>query len=910
MVIDFAKPIWLILLVAVSGLLIATSKAISGRARSKKAFILTARFITFTFLVLSLAGLGITWTVEDTATIFLMDGSDSMSEHIKESESFVRSALKEMTDKDEAGIISFSEEPIMENFLSKNPTFDSMSSDRKGKYTNIEKALNVALSVLPDKSRKRIVLITDGEENDGSSSNIAGAVKNKGVDLKVLKMDREKGSEVSAVSLTVPQTLNMGEEFNIGVNIKSNVNTSGRLLLFDGSKKAAEERVEITKGDNRFVFKDRADARGFKTYRAVIEADSDTEMRNNEVSSFINVLDEPMILLIEDKEGEGDEIAKILEGAKASFKRINARSAPADLQSMAQYKTILLANVSAENLSDGFLKALESYVRDFGGGLIASGGDDSFALGGYYKTSLEKVLPVNMELKGKKAIPDMSIIMVIDKSGSMSEASGGITKLDLAKEAAARVLDSLRDNDNIGVLAFDGAQYWVVKPQKPGDREALRSDIGTIRQGGGTSILPALEEAVKTMKSQSSKIKHIILLTDGQAEKTGYDKLLEDARQSGITISTVAAGHDADVQLLEHISNKAGGRSYVTNEYSNIPTIFAKETFMAAKAYLNNREFTPRVANLHPVLDEVVRKGIPSLKGYIASSPKDAASVLLESDEGDPILTLWQYGLGKTAAWNSDMKGVWSGNYVNWDSNPVLWNNLINWTIENYSSDDVEAETRIQDGYGEIRLKQKSNKETMDTKAVITAPSLESIEIKLDEEAPGQYMGRFRIEDTGAYLIKIVQSKGGEIKSTISTGLSVQYSPEYSMDANGDKLDRLVMESGGQYIEDAGEVFKGPIAPVQGRLDLTLPMLVLALIAFLTDIAIRRLKLPMDEITRLGGLIAKKIKIDKKEQRAEDVREKPEVIPEEKKAKEAKPEGNKAASKTLDTAALLKRKKR
>ncbi|MPM93227.1 hypothetical protein SDC9_140363 [bioreactor metagenome] len=198
----------------------------------------------------------------------------------------------------------------------------------------------------------------------------------------------------------------------------------------------------------------------------------------------------------------------------------------------------------------------------------------------------------------------------------------------------------------------------------------------------------------------------------------------------------------------------------------------------------------------------------------------------------------------------------------------------------------------------------------MDTKAVITAPSLESIEIKLDEEAPGQYMGRFRIEDTGAYLIKIVQSKGGEIKSTISTGLSVHYSPEYSMDANGDKLDRLVMESGGQYIEDAGEVFKGPIAPVQGRLDLTLPMLVLALIAFLTDIAIRRLKLPMDEITRLGGLIAKKIKIDKKEQRAEDVREKPDVIPEEKKAKEAKPEENKAASKTLDTAALLKRKKR
>ena len=299
-----------------------------------------------------------------------------------------------------------------------------------------------------------------------------------------------------------------------------------------------------------------------------------------------------MILLLEDKRARG-QIAKILEGAKADYKRLNAHSAPADLQSLAQYKTVILANVSAENLSDGFLKALEPYVRDLGGGLIAIGGDDSFALGGYFKTSLEKVLPVNMELKGKKAIPDMSIFTVIDKSGSMASESGGIIKLDLAKEAAARVLDSLRDNDDIGVLTFDSAQYWVVKPQKPTDREALRNDIGTIMPGGGTSILPALEEAVDKMKDQSSKIKHIILLTDGQAEKTGYDKLLEEAKNAGITISTVAAGYDADIQLLKYIAEKADGRFYVTDQYSNIPTIFAKETFMAARAYLNNRGFTP-----------------------------------------------------------------------------------------------------------------------------------------------------------------------------------------------------------------------------------------------------------------------------------------------------------------------------
>ncbi|NLM43986.1 MAG: VWA domain-containing protein [Clostridiales bacterium] len=921
--IDIGKPLYLLLLLAVAAMLFLTSKNLGSRARGKKAVILAARFVTCVFLILALSSLGIVWTVEDTSTIFLLDASDSMAKNINEIENFVKEALESMKDKDKAAIISFGEEPVMENFLSNEPAFEKISQIQGSKYTNIEKALNAAISVMPEGSRKRIVLVTDGEENEGNSSSVAGIIKDKSVDFKVLKIQREKGDEVAAVSVIVPQTLNLGEEFNITVNIKSNVNTSAKLTLFDGNQKAAEENIELTKGENRIVFKGIADTGGFKTYRAVIEAELDTEMRNNEASSFINVLDKPMILLLEDKEGEGDQIAKILEGAKADYKRLNAHSAPADLQSLAQYKTVILANVSAENLSDGFLKALEPYVRDLGGGLIAIGGDDSFALGGYFKTSLEKVLPVNMELKGKKAIPDMSIFTVIDKSGSMASESGGIIKLDLAKEAAARVLDSLRDNDDIGVLTFDSAQYWVVKPQKPTDREALRNDIGTIMPGGGTSILPALEEAVDKMKDQSSKIKHIILLTDGQAEKTGYDKLLEEAKNAGITISTVAAGYDADIQLLKYIAEKADGRFYVTDQYSNIPTIFAKETFMAARAYLNNREFTPRLVGMHSVIESVIDRGMPSLLGYIASSPKDSARVILESDEGDPILTLWQYGLGKTVAWNSDMKGVWSGSYVNWDKNPILWNNLISWTIENYSNENLEVSVRIQGGYGEISAVQKNSNETIDTKAVITTPSLETIEVDLNPEAPGRYKGSFRIGDTGAYLIKVVQSKTGEVQSAVSTGISVQYSPEYSMDANSEKLERLVFESGGKYIKDASEVFVGPIAPVKGRVDLTSPLLVMALLAFLVDIAVRKLKLPMERFKNFFNRIfsrIKKIKVENKyksksQDKARDMHQKPEKKLEEKKPsaevkKESSDEKKKASTETLNTEALLRRKKR
>lgn len=916
MVIDFIRPLWLILIPAAIIFLFITSKNLNRKGRLRKNIILIIRSILFTLLLLSIAGMGIVWTVDDNATIFLVDSSDSMKDYYGVSEKFIKEALNQMTNKDAAGIILFGEEPQMENFLSLKPAFEKIINTTGDRYTNIEKAITAGMSILPDKSRKRIVLVTDGEENEGDSSKIAAILKEKGIDLKVKKIDKDKGSEVAALSVTAPQSLNIGEEYNIVVNIESNINTIGKLTLFDGNEKAAEEKVDISKGENRFVFKDKADTTGFKTYRAIIDAFEDKESRNNEASTFMNILDEPMILLIEGKPGEGEEISKMLDASNAYYKRVEAQSAPSSLQSLVQYKTIILSNVSAENLNDGFLEALEPYVKDFGGGLIASGGEDSFALGGYYKTSLEKVLPVNMELKGKKAIPDMSIILVIDKSSSMSQSSGGITKLDLAKEAAARVLDSLRDGDEIGVLAFDTSMYWVVEPQKIANRDEIRNDIGTIRQGGGTSILPPLEEAVKTAKGLDSKIKHVILLTDGQAEKTGYDKVLEDAANSGITVSTVAAGQDADINLLQYISQKAGGRFYQTDEYTNLPTIFAKETFMAAKAYLNNREFVPRITSLHPVIGNAVEMGLPKLLGYVAASPKDTARVVLESDEGDPILTLWQYGLGKTAAWNSDMTGRWSANYVKWENNLTLWNNLINWTIENYEGQDLEVDTSIEGGYGQIKAKQIDNNEEFATKAVITTPSLKTIEIDLAAEAPGQYIGSFRLDEIGTYLIKAVQSKEGEIQRTVGTGLSVPYSPEYAIDAKTDKLDRLVNEAGGKYIKDPKEVYEGPIADVTGRRDLTSSLLLLALLLFLADIAIRRLNLPLERLAGLFDNVSKIIKIERKENKEKVSGENINIVQKtdstiEKQSKVEKGEKQiKAETKPLDTTALLKRKKK
>lgn len=891
-----------------------TSKKLGNMYKLRKRLIVTSRTLFLILMILALAGMNLKWNVDTTTTLFLMDASDSMQGQRQYIEGFVRDAIKQKSSKDQIGVLSFGDNSLIESFVSKDAVFSKIESEPIGIYTDIEESLNTAISLMPQNSKKRIVLLTDAEENAGNSARLAATLLEQNIELKIHKLERNIDKEAAIESITVPQRLRIGEQFNIVVNINSKVKTGAKLTLISGRSKVAEQRVELQKGSNKFVFRDTADIGGFKGYRAVLEPDIDTDTRNNEASTFTNVLDKPRVLVLEDVAGEAAEVEKILKASNIEYDKGEAFYAPSTLEELSKYKSVILCNVSSENLNEGFLNSIESYVRDLGGGMIATGGENSFALGGYYKTSLEKVLPVNMELKGKKEIPDMAILLIIDKSGSMTEGRGGITKLDIAKEAAVRTLDSMREKDTIGVIAFDDTVYFVVEPKKVTDPEAIVDDIGTIRPGGGTSIIPALEAGYEKISKVDAKIKHIILLTDGQAERSGYEELVEKMNKENITASTVAVGEGADVTLLENIAKGAKGRFYYTDTGDNIPRIFAKETFMAAKAYLNNREFTPVITNQHNIIAGAATEGLPSLLGYIAATPKSTARMLLASDQDDPILTVWQYGLGKTIAWNSDISGKWSSNYVGWGDNIKLWQNMINWTIEKYESDNLTAEVVQEGGKGVISVEAEGESEQLETTAVIVSPDMTNQEVALYPTVPGQYRGDFDIKSQGAYLIKVLQKKGGEIIGAASTGVSIQYSPEYRLDQKNDNIERLVKETGAIYIERPEDVYKGKMEDIYGVVDITPFLLIMALLIFLIDIALRRLNLPLNKVEEKLAQLKIRYMPKKKKTVMHTIKPKEEKKPEpinpplQTETKE-NPKVSKLKSENLDTSALLKKKK-
>ncbi|MBQ4045010.1 MAG: VWA domain-containing protein, partial [Lachnospiraceae bacterium] len=345
------------------------------------------------------------------------------------------------------------------------------------------------------------------------------------------------------------------------------------------------------------------------------------------------------------------------------------------------------------------------------------------------------------------------------------------------------------------------------------------------------------------LKNIEAPLKHVILLTDGEDGFNDYNDLLADLREDGITLSTVAVGAGANKSLLTRLAGEGGGRSYYSDGDSKLPRIFAQEVYLSAKSYLVNDPFVPAVVNSHEIIKGIFDEGCPSLLGYIASSPKSSSTVILESDKEDPILTVWQYGLGRSAAWNSDGSGEWTGNFSGWDNYAALWRNIIDWSITDTSEGD-DSLTIDQDGQkARIRYSTDHYDGTTSVTAMITDEDGKSREITIPASSPGSFEAEVELGEPGIYSINLRNASGDQVIKNINTAAAIQYSREYQYADASDALTGFVEKAGGRYITKAQEVFDTKLEGAVSRQDLTNALLLLAGLLFMLDILIRRLGL-------------------------------------------------------------------
>jgi uncharacterized membrane protein len=855
-----------ILLVAVLILLVIEWIIYIRQVRThKKLQYLVIRTIVMAVIILAMAGISITKKGKQGETVFVVDMSDSMADNTDIIQNYISETVAELPDNQKYAVVAFGKNASCWQFMTSDNELKNMTAQVTSSATNIEKAVLTAAGLFDENVSKQMVIVTDGDENEGSMNIAASALKGNDIELYGISMESSFGStaEVYIDEVDAPDVIHIGDNFNVTVTVMSNVETNATLTLYEGRNVKEQQSVHVNKGSNKYVFTDTGAEGTLATYKAVIEPDIDTEYVNNTYVTYSEIDAVPKVLLVEGSSGEADEFVKVLKAANIDYDLVTPKGAPGNISDLTAYKAVITLDVYYDDLNSKFVNALESYVKDYAGGYICIGGENSYALGGYKGTVLEDILPVYMELQGEKQIPKLSMTMVIDHSGSMLcpvSDNISVTALTLAKQAALAGVSELRETDDIGVMAFDDSYSWVVPLDNNMDIDSIKDAIETIGEGGGTSIYPALYEACQKTCDSDAVLKHIILLTDGQDEFRDYSDIIKTANDEGITISTVAVGEDADKETLEYLAEQCGGRYYYTDISNSIPRIFAREIYLSTNTYLVNNDFYPVITSNNSMLSNVYDDGVPMMYGYVATTAKSTADVVLQSDAGDPILSTWQYGLGKTVAWCTDGDNQWTAEYGAWDNYPVLWSNIINYVIYDNSTGEDTVEIDKSGNQTEISFTTPEYDADTNVTAVISDDAGNVTEVSLNPSKPGTFETELDLSEVGVYSINIRKQQGDEVVTSYNTAYASQYSPEYRFSESDTDFISFIHQSGGSMITMEDNIWDMEQARVVVRKSLTEMLLIIAILLLLMDIAVRRLAVDVaGKLKAAAGMIVSNI---------------------------------------------------
>jgi Mg-chelatase subunit ChlD len=368
--------------------------------------------------------------------------------------------------------------------------------------TNVEAALRLARGILPEEKRRRIVLASDGNANRGALERELVELERSAFSVHTLLLPHDSAPEVIAEDLYLPAEAQVKAPFDLEVAIDANSAGKAEVKLYRNKYLVSTSEVELRQGRNLLQLPRVRLEEGFHEFEAVVKADADTQLENNVARGAVRVAGRPKVLLVERAEQEARYIEEALRAEEIEVEVRPEGGLPRDLGDLLNYDVLILSDVPAQSFAPGAMDAVETYVRDMGGGLVMLGGEASFGLGGYYRTPIEDALPVRMPIKKNVEKPNLSLALVIDKSGSMEGS-----KIDLAKEAAISSAEVLKKNDRFGVVAFDSRPEWVCPMTDSGEVATIRSTIARLVAGGGTNIYPALYEAYQALLSEDAKLK-------------------------------------------------------------------------------------------------------------------------------------------------------------------------------------------------------------------------------------------------------------------------------------------------------------------------------------------------------------------------------------------------------------------
>lgn len=881
----FDTPMALALLALPLAMWWLSRRSLSGLSPGRRRAAMVMRTLVVLLLALALAGLNRIKTNKDVAVVFVLDQSRSVPvPQQEEARRYVRTAGRNAPANDRVGALTFDGEAYIEQLPTKPGPDGGIYADvrltspgNQPDRTNLGAAIRMALACFPQDAAKRIILLTDGNQNVGDVLTEAQAAAANKVAIDVVPIQYEHQEDVMFERLAAPAYAREQEVATLRLTLRSQTETSGRIRLYhDGQLLKLDEkvpdggqRVKLAPGLNSFNVRLPLNHAGAHRFEARFEPDDpngDRVAANNVATAFTNVEGPATVLMLSSRPDDDAPLAAALSKEQIRVDVRRPAEAEIDALTLQQYAAVILANVSADELNESQHRALASYVRDLGGGLIMIGGDQSFGAGGWQSSVVESVMPVKFDVDEIRQIPRGALAIVMHACEMPQGNHWGV-------ETGVAAMKTLSSLDYFGVVAWQGMGIgWAVPMRQCDDKAAIANQIRKMNHGDAPAFDDLMDLAFKGLAARRDAAqRHMIIISDGDPSppSTGLINRLVGNR---ITVSTISVfPHGAfEIGTLKRIANQTGGNYYSLGkpgDEKRLPQIFIKEAKVVRRPLLREEEFTPTVKDRSSELLAGIREGFPKMRGYVVTTPRSAAEIEmpLVSDKGDPLLASWQCGLGRSVAFTSGWWNYWAPQWVGWPAFSKIWAQTVRWCMAQGSAKDFEVNTFVDGNRGRIVV-EALNKDAgylnfLQMNGLSVAPNGEGRPIRLEQTGPGRYEGTFEMGDAGTYLINL-QAAGADGKpALIRTGVSVAYSPEYKeLSTNESLLRRVVETTKGRWLDvppEKADAFLKNLPESVSRKPLWDTLLKLALIAFLLDVAVRRIAIdPRRVAKRVRAFIA------------------------------------------------------
>ncbi len=667
--IAFLQPALLLLLLPFLGAL--------GLRRLPGRFLTPLRAVVYGLTILALAQPVLRLHRGGGTVVVVADRSASLpSDALSRQERLIRDVQAYRRPDDRLGVVSFATRAAVEQ-PPRDAAFGGLTVAHEPDASNLSEALHAALETIPADTAGRILLLTDGRYTGKDPREAGGVAVARGIAIDHLLLARGTAGDLAVERVEAPREIRAGEAVLATAWIDSPDDQVVEYTLRRGASLVARGRRRVPRGRSPLVFRDLPGpetgvVHGYSL--AVTGRDDDPVAENNKARFLVSTAgDKPLLCLAA---SPGSQLPRLLASGGLDVRACAVEELDSRLESLAGYAGLVIENRRADEIGATALATIAAWVRHAGAGLLMTGGRNAFGLGGYYRSALEPVLPVSMELRREHRAFSMAIVVVLDRSGSMAmPVAGGRSKMDLANLGTAEVLHLLSDYDEMGVVAVD-SQAHVVLPRMPARqlRDQESRILGIQSMGGGIFVYEALKAALAQLAGTSAGIKHVLLFADAaDAEQPGaYTKLLETAAGAGITVSVVGLGTpaDSDAALLRDIATLGEGRCFFTDNALEVPRLFAQDTFMVARSTWVTNAVAPRFTMALRALSDGLPATAPPIGGYnLCYLKPDATAVALSPDaHAAPLVALQRHGSGRAAVFTGEADGVESGTFARWSA--------------------------------------------------------------------------------------------------------------------------------------------------------------------------------------------------------------------------------------------------